>query len=53
LHLLQLEQVHTMTASENTPMIRVNTRLGNQVVHTLARVESDVSALDVLLNRAV
>jgi hypothetical protein len=42
-----------MTASENTPMIRVNTRLGNQVVHTLARIESDVSALDVLLNRAV
>ena len=45
----QLEQVHTMTASENAHMIRVNTQLGYQTDSTLAYVESQVSALEALL----
>ncbi|MEY9846075.1 GNAT family N-acetyltransferase [Streptacidiphilus sp. MAP5-3] len=49
----QLEQVHTMTASENTHMIRVNARLGYKAEYTLASVESDVSALEALLGCAV
>ncbi|MBF9071933.1 GNAT family N-acetyltransferase [Streptacidiphilus fuscans] len=45
-----LEQVETMTASENTHMIRVNSQLGYQATYTLLSVESDVDALEAALH---
>ena len=45
----RLEQVRTMTASENHHMIRVNTQLGYRTGSTLATVESEVDALQQAL----
>ncbi|WP_042372437.1 GNAT family N-acetyltransferase, partial [Streptacidiphilus neutrinimicus] len=45
----QLEQVRTMTASENAHMIHVNSQLGYQADHTLVSVESDLHALEARL----
>jgi GNAT superfamily N-acetyltransferase len=49
----RLEQVRTMTAAENVHMIRVNTQLGYQADSTLANVESEVGALEALLDSSV
>ncbi|SEK93761.1 GNAT family N-acetyltransferase [Streptacidiphilus jiangxiensis] len=46
----RLEQVHTETAPENVPMIRVNSRLGYQPEHTEVSVQADVGALEALLD---
>ncbi len=45
----QLEQVRTMTGSDNLHMIRVNNQLGYETDYTLAVVESEVGALEALL----
>ncbi|MFB7667640.1 GNAT family N-acetyltransferase [Kitasatospora sp. NPDC056138] len=44
----RLEQVHTMTASENLHMIRVNAQLGYVTDHVVASVESELGALEAL-----
>ncbi|WP_157597167.1 GNAT family N-acetyltransferase [Streptacidiphilus rugosus] len=46
----ELEQVHTMTAPENTHMIRVNAALGYEPDHTLVSVEADAAVLEALLD---
>ncbi|MEY9962485.1 GNAT superfamily N-acetyltransferase [Streptacidiphilus sp. MAP12-16] len=45
----QLEQVRTVTATENLHMIRVNTQLGYTTDYTMASVEAEVSTLETLL----
>jgi GNAT superfamily N-acetyltransferase len=45
----RLEQVHTMTATDNPHMIHVNAQLGYETDYTLADVEAEVSALEALL----
>ncbi|WP_152627037.1 GNAT family N-acetyltransferase [Streptacidiphilus melanogenes] len=45
-----LAQVDTMTASENTHMIDVNTQLGYEPAYTLASVETDPATLESRLN---
>ncbi|WP_045305956.1 GNAT family N-acetyltransferase [Saccharothrix sp. ST-888] len=44
-----LEQVHTMTASDNLHMIRVNAPLGYVTDHVVSSVESEVGALEARL----
>jgi GNAT superfamily N-acetyltransferase len=46
----RIEQVRTMTAAENAHMIRVNAQLGYTTDHTLITVESEVAAVEALLN---
>ena len=46
----RLEQVRTVTASENLHMIRVNSQLGYRTDSTLAYVESETGALEALLD---
>ncbi|MFF4953189.1 GNAT family N-acetyltransferase [Streptomyces chattanoogensis] len=48
----RLEQVHTMTTSDNLHMIRVNAQLGYVTVHGVATVESEVGALEAHLPAA-
>ncbi|MEY9963318.1 GNAT superfamily N-acetyltransferase [Streptacidiphilus sp. MAP12-16] len=45
----QLEQVRTMTATENLHMIRVNSQLGYKTDYTMASVEAEVSTLETRL----
>ncbi|AJT61985.2 hypothetical protein T261_0294 [Streptomyces lydicus] len=45
----RLEQVHTMTTSDNLHMIRVNAQLGYATDHVVASVESEVGALEARL----
>lgn len=46
----QLEQVHTVTAAGNLHMIRVNAQLGYRTDSTMAYVESELDAVEALLD---
>ncbi|QMU74623.1 GNAT family N-acetyltransferase [Streptacidiphilus sp. PB12-B1b] len=49
----RMEQVRTMTASENLHMIRVNTQLGYRIDSALAYVEAEVGGLSTALDSSV